>query len=131
MLRLSSLAHRLVITPLVLLCSAPAFACDSVSAGQTLWVRLTAPVTTFTAKPGDDLSAVLTESLECNGDIVLPVGTEITGVVKSVRKVGWGIRHETAALRVDFNRALPVDRPAVPLSTTVLEIENAREQVSK
>ncbi len=56
---------------------------------------------------------------------------EIEGKVVSVRKVGWGIRHETAALQIQFDRAIPSEGSPVAMSAAVVEVENAREQVSK
>src|SRR5581483_7566147 len=67
--------------------AAMAFGCDQVPAGEILWVRLTAPITTYSAKPGDRLHAVLTEDLVCDNEIVLPMGTPIEGVVRSRHKV--------------------------------------------
>ncbi len=50
--------------------------------------------------------------------------------VRSVRKVGWGIRHETAALNIDFNQLHPDDGPPIEFLASLTEVENAREQVS-
>jgi hypothetical protein len=55
------------------------------------------------------------------------MGTPIEGVVRSKRKVGLGIRHETAALELEFNRA--VTGVSVELAARVEEVENAREAV--
>ncbi|HEX7158519.1 MAG TPA: LssY C-terminal domain-containing protein [Edaphobacter sp.] len=108
-----------------------AFACDQLPAGQSLWIRLTAPVSTYTAKAGDPVHAVLTQDLVCENDVLLPMGTPIEGVVLSKRKVGWGIRHETAALELGFNRAIPIPGAAIELGARVEEVENAREPVRK
>ncbi len=116
---------------LVVFCSALAFACEGIPAGQTLWIRLSAPVSSYTSKVGDPVHAVLIEALVCNGDETFPVGTKIDGTVVSVRKVGWGIRHETSALRISFDRAIAPEGSPVPISSEVMEVENAREQVSK
>jgi len=105
-----------------------AFACDQVPAGQALWIRLTAPVSTYTAKVGDPVHAVLTQELVCDNDVIFPMGTPIEGVVRSKSKVGWGIRHETAALEIEFNRAA-LAPDAVSFTARVGEVENARESV--
>jgi LssY-like putative type I secretion system component LssY len=110
--------------------SAIAFGCDGLAAGQTLWIRLSAPVSTYSSKPGDAVYAVLTEAATCNDGVVFPVGTRITGVVHSVRKVGWGIYHETSALNIQFDHAAVAENPTVPITATVMEVENAREQVN-
>jgi hypothetical protein len=114
----------------VVLSSAVAAACNNLPSGQMFWIRLSSPVTTYTAKPGDPVTAILTQDVECDNDVVFPLGTPVSGVVTSVRKVGWGIRHETAALGVRFTEATPSGREPVAISAAVVEIENAREQVS-
>jgi LssY C-terminus len=114
----------------LMLCSAMAFGCDGLAAGQTLWIRLSSPVSTYSSKLGDPVYAVLTEAATCDDGVVFPVGTRITGVVHSVRKVGWGIHHETAALNITFDHAAVAGDPAVSITATVMEIENARERVN-
>src|SRR5215813_7416587 len=100
-------------------------------AGESLWVRLAAPVSTYTAKVGDPVHAVLTEDLVRDNEVVLPMGTTIEGFVRSKRKVGWGIRHETAALELEFNRAVDPSGASVAMDARVEEVENARESVRK
>jgi hypothetical protein len=116
---------------LLIFCSTLAFACEGLPAGRTFWVRLRSPVSSYNSKAGDTVHAVLIEAVACDGEVVFPVGTRIDGIVRSVRKVGWGIRHETAALQIQFDRAVPSEDPPVMMSAAVVEVENAREQVSK
>lgn len=127
---LKAVSSRVVLASLTL-CPSLGLACDHLATGETLWIRLSSPVTTFSAKPGDRVMAVLTQAIECDNEVLFPIGTGIEGEVRSVRKVGWGIRHETAALDVEFNRLVPAVGPAVPISAAVVEVENAREQVVK
>ncbi len=94
-----------------------------------LEVRLLTPVSSYFSRPGDPVSATLTEDVMCDGRVVLPAGIGVKGVVGSVRKVGWGIRHETAALRLDFNR-LASAGPTVSVKMRVMEVYDARESVS-
>lgn len=118
---------------LAMLCAgcyaAAAFGCDAVPAGQLLWIRLTAPISTYSAKPGDPVGAVLTQDVVCGNEVALPMGSRIEGFVRSKRKVGWGIRHETAALELEFTRAIPQPGVTVALTARVEEVENAREAV--
>ena len=125
----SGLCRRLAPLSLIF-CSAMAFGCDGLAAGQTLWIRLSSPVSSYSSKLGDPVYAVLIEAATCNDGVVFPVGTRITGVVHSVRKVGWGIYHETAALSIQFDHAALPGDSAVPITATVMEVENAREQVN-
>ena len=113
----------------VLWSASVAVGCDQLPLGQTLWVRLASPISTYSAHVGDPLRAVLTQDVACGVDVVLPMGTSIEGVVRGKRKVGWGIRHETAALEIEFTHAVIGDGSAVELSARVEEVENAREQV--
>ncbi len=116
---------------LVVFVPSAAFSCEQIPAGQTIWIRLVSPVSTYTAKPGDAVKAVLTEAIKCDNDADFPVGTHVSGVVHSVRKVGWGIHHETAALDIAFNQLHPGDGSSIAFAALVTEVENAREHVSK
>src|SRR5258708_751742 len=112
---------------LCLLCAArTAWGCD-LPAGQSLWIRLTAPVSTYSAKRGDAVHAVLTQDLVCENEVVLSMGTPIEGEVRGKRKVGFGIAHETAALELEFNRAVTAAGETVALTARVEEVQNARE----
>ncbi len=115
---------------LYLFCTAGlALACDELPAGQSLWIRLAAPISTYTAHVGDSVHAVLTQDILCGNDVLLPMGTPIEGVVRGKHKVGWGIRHETATLELEFNQAILGPNSTVEMSTRVEEVENAREHV--
>jgi hypothetical protein len=94
-----------------------------------LWVRLSSPISTYTAKIGDPVQAVLTQDVVCGKELVLPMGTPLEGVVRNKHKVGWGIRHETATLELQFNRAVLGSNSTVEMTARVEEVENAREQV--
>ncbi len=130
-MRVSPGTRRRLAPWLLIFCSTMALACDSLPAGQTFWIRLSSPVSSYNAKAGDPVHAVLIEAVTCGSGEVFPVGTGIDGRVVSVRKVGWGIRHETAALQLQFDRVMASEGSPVVMSTTVMEVENAREQVSK
>ena len=80
-----------------------ASACERIPAGEILWIRLTAPVSTYNAKVGDLVHGVVTQDVMCGDETVVPVGASVLGTVKSVRKVGLGVRHETAALKISFD----------------------------
>jgi LssY C-terminus len=115
---------------LLLLSSASsALGCDQLPEGQLLWIRLSSPVSTYSAHVGDPVHAVLTQDVGCGDDVLLRMGTAIDGVVRSKRKVGWGIRHETAELELEFNQAMAADGSTIQMSAQVEEVENAREQL--
>lgn len=106
-----------------------AFGCNQLPAGQPLSIRLLEPVSTYTAKVGDPVHAVLTQDLVCDDEVILPMGAKIDGIVRTRHKVGWGIRYETAALELEFRSASSASGVTVALTARVEEVENAREQV--
>jgi len=120
---------RVLLLALLLCSTRKILACDQLPSGHTLWIRLSAPISTYTAKPGDPVRAVLTRDLVCDDDVLLPAGSSVEGTVLSKRKVGFGIRHETAALEIVFNRAIASSGSTIPLDARVEEVENARESV--
>jgi len=112
------------------LCSVVAFACDRLPAGETIWIRLTSPVSTFDAKVGDQVHAVVTQDVTCDGATVFPVGAHVYGTVQSARKIGLGVRHETASLKIDFSEVGVSPKTLVEVAADIAEIDNAREPVS-
>ena len=72
----------------------------------------------FISVPSTNAS-VLIEAVECQQEVIFPLGTGVNGVVRSVRKVGWGVRHETAALELHFDQAVPPSGPPVAISADV------------
>jgi hypothetical protein len=108
-----------------------ASACERIPAGEGIWVRLTAPVSTYSAKVGDLVNAVVTQDVMCGDETAIPVGASVLGTVKAVRKVGLGFRHETAALKISFDEVAVTQNMSLPIVASVATIDNAREQVSK
>jgi hypothetical protein len=65
------------------------------------------------------------------GETVLEAGSALLGRVKSVTRVGFGLRHETAGLDLEFNRITTPDGESIPISTQVAEVDNGRERVTR
>jgi LssY C-terminus len=115
----------------LLFSSVLASACERIPAGEFMWVRLTAPVSSYNAKVGDLVTAVVTQDVMCGDETAIPVGASVLGTVKAVRKVGLGFRHETAALKISFDEVAVTHDMALPIVASIATIDNAREQVSK
>ncbi len=109
----------------------PVMACDKVPAGTILWVQLISGVSSYDAKPGSKVEAVLEDDVSCDGELLFPIGTRVEGTVRRVQKVGWGIRHETAILDLQFDQVLPGGDGPAAMNARVMEVENARESVKK
>jgi hypothetical protein len=102
-----------------------------VPAGTQLEIRLTSAVGTYASKVGAPVAAVLTSPLAADREVLLPAGSSLTGRVKAVRRVGFGVIHETAAIELEFNRVILPDQTTYPISAHVIEVDNARERVGQ
>jgi hypothetical protein len=117
---------------LILPFSAPASAeCDYIPSGKSFWIRLLDPVASYSSKPGTSVRAVLIQSPDCGSAPVFPAGLEVDGEVVAVRKVGLGFVHDTAYLKIEFNRLIASDGQILTISAEVAEVDNARETVHK
>jgi LssY C-terminus len=101
-----------------------------VPAESHLNVRLLHPLSSRTAKNGMPVQAVLISPGVFDGDILVPQGSEFDGSLVAAHGVGWGIRHETAALTVHFDSIKLPDGHTLSIDARVFRVENARETVS-
>jgi LssY C-terminus len=103
----------------------------SLPEGTQLHIRLTTAVGSYASTPGSPVRAVLIAPVESDGQTLLQAGSTISGKVKAVTRVGFGVRHETAALDLEFDQLTPLDGVAVPISAQLAEVDNSRERVAK
>lgn len=102
-----------------------------IPAGTQIHIRLTKTVGSYASTAGTPVSAVLIAPVTVDGETVLPAGSVVSGSVRRAARVGLGIRHETAALDLQFNQVtLPGGDPAA-LGARVAEVDNARERVAR
>jgi hypothetical protein len=102
-----------------------------VPAGTRLNIRLTTTVGSYASKAETPIQALLIAPVIVNGETLLPAGSTLSGKVKSVRRVGLGIRHETAALDLEFSQVTVPNGDTLPMSARVEEVDNGRERVSR
>ena len=102
-----------------------------IPAGTQLHVRLTSTVGTYASRPGSPVHAVLIAPVEANGLTVLPADSTLSGKVKSVRRVGFGLVHESAAIELNFDRLILPDQSELPISARVIQVDNGRERVNR
>ena len=100
-------------------------------AGTQLHVRLTSTVGSYASQAGSPISAVLIAPLTVDGEMILQAGSTLSGTVKGVTRVGWGVRHETSGLDLEFNQLTLPDGESLPISAQVAEVDNGRERVSR
>lgn len=98
--------------------------------GTPLHVRLTTAVGSYASVPGSVVRAVLIAPVKLDDEVVLAAGSTLAGRVKSVTRVGLGLRHETAGLDLVFDRITPLGGGSVPLGARVSDVDNGRERVT-
>ncbi len=99
--------------------------------GTPIEARLLTPLSTYTAKPGLKIAAAVATPVCASGINALPEGTELRGVVKGVSKVGLGLIHESASLRLEFTQLHLPDGREYTVSAHLAGIDNARERVDR
>jgi hypothetical protein len=102
---------------------------QEVPAGSILEIRLRDGVSSYGAKRGEALHAVLIAPVQQGGRDLLPAGVDVYGSVVSVKRVGLGIIRERARLRVRFDTVVTAVGSPLAMDSQVVEVENSREQV--
>lgn len=103
---------------------------SGVPAGTRFSVRLLQPLSSRSTKEGMTVKAVSIEPLIADGDIFIPQGSIIEGTVTDAHGVGWGIKHETAALTIHWTRATMADGHTLAFDARIFEVENSQEKVN-
>jgi hypothetical protein len=99
--------------------------------GTQLHIRLTTPVGSYASQVGAPVNGILIAPvMSPTGDILLPEGSSVLGQVQGVKRVGLGLKHETATLELRFSQVNLPSGEAVPLGSRVYEVDNSRERVS-
>lgn len=101
-----------------------------IPAETRLTVRLLEPLSSRTAKQGTPVKAVLLSPGIDHNAILIPQGSELNGFVVDAHGVGWGIKHESAALTVHFDSIQFPDGRTLPIDARILRVENSREEVT-
>ena len=97
--------------------------------GSVLHVRLTSAVGSYASRAGSPIEAVLIAPVKVDGGIVLPSGCVLSGSVRSVRRVGLGLIHESASLALVFDSISLPGGSSRHIATQLASVDNAREEV--
>ena len=100
-----------------------------VPAGTTLRIRLTKSLASFSSRKGAAVEGVIIAPVLQEGNVVIPIGTTVTGTVQDVKRIGVGLLHETARFDLDFTSLALPDGTKVAISSRMNELDNARESV--
>ena len=107
----------------------------SLTAGQTLSIRLNGPVYSEHSRTGDPIEGTVTyplckrgENIACkDGELVLAPGTKVQGTVLFAQKAPD--KYSRPRLVLDFSNILHADGTHSPLYAHVIDVDNARETV--
>jgi len=97
----------------------------SLAAGTAVNAELNQSLDSKKAKPGDSVTARVTEAVKADGKVILPKGTRLTGHVTRASARAKGDQDSTLAL--DFDRAVLKNGQEIPLAVSIQALAVARE----
>jgi len=97
--------------------------------GTAIQARLLTPISSYTARPGTPIEAIVSTPVCSAGEDALPEDAVLSGVVSKVHRVGLGLVHESASMEVDFNQLRLPDGRTYSIHAQLTAIDNARERV--
>src|SRR5579884_3697896 len=98
-------------------------------AGKLLEIRLTKSLASFSSREGSPVEGVLIAPVWAQDQVVVPIGSRISGTLEHVNRVGIGLIRETARMQLKFEKITLPDGTADPIEAYVDEVDNARETV--
>ncbi len=101
-----------------------------IPASDRITLRLLQPLSSRTAKVGMEVRAVSITPALFHSSILIPQGSEFDGKIVEAHGVGWGIKHESAALTVHFYTVKLPDNRTLSINARVYKVENSRESVT-
>ena len=101
------------------------------AAPVTVDARLLTPVSSYRTRSGTEISALVTTPVCVADGARLSSSVALRGEVTHLHKVGLGLIHESAGMRLEFHDLRLADGREFPVETRLADIENARERVDK
>lgn len=103
----------------------------NVPAGSELRIRMNTPVASWSSAVDAPISAVLIAPVVSGDQELLPAGSALSGRIRAVSRVGFGVRHERASLDLEFNRIALPGGASRAIAARVAEVDNGRERVNR
>ena len=94
-------------------------------------VRLLTSVSSYRSKPGDEVRAAVVVPGCPESGYAFPPGTIVRGTIRSVHRVGLGIIHETARVKLQFIEVQLANGETKPLAARLVSVDSARERVDR
>lgn len=96
--------------------------------GTQVHLRLLNSISTSAAKDGDPFVAVVTEPVYMGGQLIVPAGARVNGVIGTVSKARrMPMIHGQAYLNLTF-RSMEIDSRLIPVQMSLIALENPRSQ---
>lgn len=99
-------------------------------AGTGLEARLSVSTGSRISKPGDPVHAIIIAPVFAGSREVISQGAVLSGVVASVERLGFGLKHLRSAIEYRFEAIQLSDGTTVPIQARVTRVETAKEHVS-
>ncbi len=131
----TSSSHRggrltcLAATLLLLLGPLPVHALE-LPAGTNVEIRLNTATGSRFSHRGDRVEATIIAPVMDESRVLIPQGSTLSGQVGTVHRLGFGIKHSTASVSLQFESLTLPGRTPMPLATRIVEVETARERVN-
>src|SRR5690242_17176892 len=100
-------------------------------AATRIKARLLTPVSSYHSKTGDFVEALIVPPACPEPANPFPSESVVVGHVQSVHRVGLGVAHETARLRLEFSGLRFPDGETFAIESRLVGIDNARERVDR
>ena len=98
--------------------------------GTLVEARFSAPTGSRISRSGDQIAATVIAPVFSDGQLMIPQGAIVSGVVGTVERLGLGLKHLTATIEYRFDRLQFPDGDAIPIRARVAQVETARERVN-
>jgi hypothetical protein len=91
--------------------------------GTVLQIRLQQTVSSFGSKRDAPVSAIVIAPVESEHQIVLPLNSELRGILIEVRRVGMGVARESAMLQIDLDSIKLPDGQTLPIKGHIIAVD--------
>jgi hypothetical protein len=127
---MKKVVSTLAVLCLALLAALPAHSqnLNQLLQGSQIHLTLQNSLTTKAAHAGDPFTAIITDPVFVNSQLVIPAGTKISGVVGAVIHTKWiAMFRGQAAMNLTF-KTIEIDHRDVPIQMSILAIQSPQMQ---
>ena len=121
----------MIFRSLTLLCTGLVALAAQIPAGTHIEIRMRQGLHSYSAKAGTPLEAIVIAPVVVNGITVVPTGAIMRGKLQEVTRVGLGLIHERASMRLEFNSLELPGAGTIAIDASIFQIDNARERLDK